>query len=403
MKTAKLFSGLLILLILISFHNAKAQWILDSTGMGNKSVLSLSVSGNIIFAGTLGSGVYVSNDTGSTWLHSSLISQNFWSMAVSGTSIFAATDNDMGVYKSTNIGGNWVQTLNNQTAWSLLVKGTTIFAGTENNGIFVSTNDGMNWSQTALNTNSVHALAANGNNIFAGTFSNGVYLSTDNGASWNQTSLGSPAIVNAFAMDGNIIFAGTQTSGVLRSTNNGTNWTQTPLTQYVRSLAAFGRNIFAGIQNGGVFISNDDGVSWTQRNEGLENSSVDALYIYNNNNIFAGSEDGAINGFYKRPLAELIGIKQISEQVPERFTLSQNYPNPFNPTTKIRFSLPKNSFVLIIVYDMLGREIETIVNQQLNAGTYEANWNAERFSSGIYYYKLITGHFEETKKMALIK
>jgi hypothetical protein len=85
------------------------------------------------------------------------------------------------------------------------------------------------------------------------------------------------------------------------------------------------------------------------------------------------------------------------------FGLEQNYPNPFNPTTKIRIALPKSSFAKLVVYDMLGRELETILNEHLNAGTYEADWDASKFTSGVYYYKLTSGDYTETKKMILIK
>jgi len=138
-----------------------------------------------------------------------------------------------------------------------------------------------------------------------------------------------------------------------------------------------------------------------------------ALCIFNNY-IFAGSDYA---GVYRRPLSELIGIQPISNEVPNQFSLSQNFPNPFNPTTKIRFALPKSSFAMLVVYDMLGREMETIVSEQLNAGKYEAVWSGDKFSSGVYYYHIViqsdkltvhqdgssTGDFVETKKMVLIK
>jgi uncharacterized delta-60 repeat protein len=98
-----------------------------------------------------------------------------------------------------------------------------------------------------------------------------------------------------------------------------------------------------------------------------------------------------------------IGIKPISTEIPNAYKLLQNYPNPFNPTTKIRFAIPKSSFAILVVYDALGRETETLVNEQLNAGTYEVDWNAGKFSSGVYYYKIQTTDFSQTKKMILIK
>ena len=97
------------------------------------------------------------------------------------------------------------------------------------------------------------------------------------------------------------------------------------------------------------------------------------------------------------------GLQSIGNNLPDKFNLSQNHPNPFNPATNIQFSIPKSSFVKLVVYDIQGRKVETLVNQQVNAGTYNADWNAARYSSGIYFYKLETDGYTETKKMMLVK
>jgi uncharacterized delta-60 repeat protein len=98
-----------------------------------------------------------------------------------------------------------------------------------------------------------------------------------------------------------------------------------------------------------------------------------------------------------------VGIQPVTNEIPKEFKLYDNYPNPFNPTTKIRFALPKSSFAKLVIYDILGREAETLVNEQLNAGIYEADWNAKNFSSGVYIYKLSAGEFVDTKKMVLTR
>ena len=144
-----------------------------------------------------------------------------------------------------------------------------------------------------------------------------------------------------------------------------------------------------------------------QRNEGgLGNNTVRALCIFNNY-IFAGTSTGA-HSVYRRPLGELTGIQTISSEMPDKFSLSQNYPNPFNPATKIRFSLPLPSKggvqkVKLMIYDILGSEITTLVNEQLQPGTYEIEWDATNYPSGVYYYKLVTSDYIETRKMVLIK
>ena len=97
------------------------------------------------------------------------------------------------------------------------------------------------------------------------------------------------------------------------------------------------------------------------------------------------------------------GIENTGSSIPDKFELSQNYPNPFNPTTNINFSISNAQFVTLKIYDMLGKEIATLVNEKLNAGSYKVNWNASAISSGVYYYRITAGNFVETKKMILLK
>ncbi len=104
----------------------------------------------------------------------------------------------------------------------------------------------------------------------------------------------------------------------------------------------------------------------------------------------------------------LYGIKKISEIVPSQYLLEQNYPNPFNPSTKIKFDITADSKwqkadVNISVYDILGNEIAVIVNKQLGPGTYEVEFDASNFTSGIYFYRLKSGKYTDTKKMILMK
>jgi len=98
-----------------------------------------------------------------------------------------------------------------------------------------------------------------------------------------------------------------------------------------------------------------------------------------------------------------VGVNQISELIPTSYKLYYNYPNPFNPTTKIKFDLPKSSFVKINVFDITGRMISELANTNLQAGSYETEFNGGNISSGIYYYRIEAGNFVETKKMILIK
>lgn len=89
--------------------------------------------------------------------------------------------------------------------------------------------------------------------------------------------------------------------------------------------------------------------------------------------------------------------------IPVEFSLSQNYPNPFNPTTTIKFGIPKETKVILKVYDVLGKEISTIVNQKLEPGYYKYEWDASRFASGVYFYRIEAGSFVNIKKMMILK
>ena len=98
-----------------------------------------------------------------------------------------------------------------------------------------------------------------------------------------------------------------------------------------------------------------------------------------------------------------VGIQQITSQVPQKYELSQNYPNPFNPSTSIKFALPKSSLVTLKIYDIVGREVATLVNQELNAGTFEYSFDGSKLTSGVYFYRIDAGDFTEIKKMMLVK
>lgn len=98
-----------------------------------------------------------------------------------------------------------------------------------------------------------------------------------------------------------------------------------------------------------------------------------------------------------------VGISNIGTEIPERYNLYQNYPNPFNPTTNIKFDIPASSFASLKIYDINGREVAELVSQNLQAGRYEYSFNASSLSSGIYYFKLVSGEFSQIKKMILLK
>lgn len=130
------------------------------------------------------------------------------------------------------------------------------------------------------------------------------------------------------------------------------------------------------------------------------NDSVDVGFAIVKGNDLAGLK---INTITAKNKYGVIGVKPISNSVPMVYNLYQNYPNPFNPSTTIKFDLPKQDFVSIKMYDLLGREVNEILKENLSAGSYELTFDAGNLSSGVYFYRLKAGDFEDVKKMVLLK
>lgn len=400
----KSFKFLTAFFFLIFTAVVNSQWIQMASGLGNKEVESFAENGTYIFAGTLNpfnSGVYLSSNFGVSWIQTSFNNQNIYSLTANGSYVFAGTAfAPNGIYRSTNSGTNWSQTpLNNQSVWALSASGNNVLAGTYN-GIYLSTNNGANWNQTFVIAQTVHDFAVNGNNIFAAV--NGVHLSTNNGVNWSQTSLNLPTY--SVCSNGSYVFAGTRDSGVYKSSNNGTNWVRANLNFQIYSFAVNGGNVFAAIPSigPGVYVTTNNGVNWVQWSTGLPSDFLNELCIIGSY-IFVGTGAKGNGSVYRRPLSELVGIQPVSNEIPKEFSLSQNYPNPFNPITNFEFRIARFGLVKLTIYDVQGREIAALINEELIPGTYDADWDASNYPSGVYYYKVTAGDFTQTKKMILIK
>ncbi len=129
----------------------------------------------------------------------------------------------------------------------------------------------------------------------------------------------------------------------------------------------------------------------------------DTIYYKIYGNQFWTAEGGLLGINYVKLFDKIPTDVELVDTAPSEFMLSQNYPNPFNPVTKIRYSLPQSSFISIKVYDILGKEVSTLVNQYLIAGEYEVEFNASNLPSGVYIYKLLSGNYVKTRKLLFLK
>jgi len=170
----------------------------------------------------------------------------------------------------------------------------------------------------------------------------------------------------------------------------------------------------------GIYISNKSEPSINYNNIfgssyfGVRN--IDASVIINAENNWWGDSTGpyhpvtnplgqgdTVSNYVDYSPWNTVGIKQLQQVIPDNFVLYQNYPNPFNPTTYIRFDVHNSSHIKIIVYDILGKEITTLVDEKLRAGSYEVDWDGSGYPSGVYFYRLVTKDYIDVKKMVLLK
>ncbi len=419
MKNALVLTLALFCLII---NSSIAQWI--NTGVTATTVNAITLSGSNVFISTNGgvplSGVFRSTNNGINWTRviTGLSNDNIYSLAASGSNLFAGTYN--GVYRSTDNGTNWLAAKNGltyPTVWSLAILGTNLFAGTYYGGVYRSTDNGTSWTavNTGLTNNYVYALTVLGSNLVAGT-GGGVFISSNNGTSWTNAGFANNS-VSALFVSGTSLYAGTY-NGIYRSTDNGLNWTTlgtNGLSQTdIRAFTVHGTNIFAGTWGNGVFLLENNAAKWTAVNTGLPanpltggaNSRVHAIAVAGAY-LLIGIDDGfggITDGLWRRPLSEIItSVENNENSLPIHFNLMQNYPNPFNPQTNINYQLPIGGHVTLKVYDTIGKEVGVLLNGEMPAGFHQIKFDASNLTSGIYFYQLRIGSFVSTKKLILIK
>jgi len=375
--------------------NNGANWSLK--GFNSLTFNSFTESGGYIFAACDTLGVYKSTDNGMSWI-STVMGKGWYANAVamSGTSVIVGTM--QGVYKLPNYGNGLNNISNGGFIYSVAVSGGTIFAGKKGAGIHRTTNEGTNWTLSGLANKTVRAITITPTSVLAGVdTSGGIYRSTDSGLNWTQTNNTLTVYCLTYL---NNVFAGTN-SGIYKSTNDGISFVLLGLNgKYTSSISVTNGNIFAGTLNEGMYYSTDGGINWTQKNEGFDGSTSVSSVHSNASVVLSGTKGRSI---WRRAYSEFVGINTISTEIPDEYSLGQNYPNPFNNGSKFKFEIANSENIKINVYDIRGREVQTLVNERLQPGTYEVRFDGSMLPSGIYFYRLNAGEFSEMRKMVLIK
>jgi photosystem II stability/assembly factor-like uncharacterized protein len=326
--------------------------------------------------------------------------------------VLSTEANDMGIQ---------IQFADANTGWAAIYNISTL-----QGKIMKSTDGGNNWSIIPLSASDVGMFyftdVSNGWSI-VNTNSAPPYKithTTNGGLNWSvqytdNTQGGFSAIQFTDLNNGWIVGRNRK---ILKTNNGGTNWIQinnTGLSDSMYSKCVFFINANTGWIGASYYVpppqqtplrvilrTSNGGNSWSQQIPSILNwdNAVFSIYFNDAYNGWFTAENGVIahstNG-------GSIGIQNISTEIPSAYSLSQNYPNPFNPTSVIRFSLSVACNASLRIYDIMGREVQTLVNERLQAGTYETTFDGSNLSSGVYFYRLQTIGFTETKRMNFIK
>jgi len=382
------------------------SWSIKNTGLVASSVSSLEKCNRGLLAGT-NKGVFISSNGGGNWESAGHFMECNYVTEIkkAGENIYAGTKGGCGMMKSTDEGLTWTP-INNGLS-SNIINGITIYENEEifaatNSGIHNSNNYGSSWSIiNTLPVTDFFSVQFLDSVLYAASY-NTIYKSTNLGINWISASNGIPAAsgINSFEKIGNKIFAAGN-MGVFQSTNNGVSWNSANAglgDTFINSLISIGDYLVLSTVFTGNYYSSNEGQSWLPLNGGLSSKTI-SLYSMDSL-LFAGTQG---NGVYNLNF-KTVNIKSSSDFILNGFELYQNYPNPFNSSTKISFYLPSETKINLKVFDMLGREVLSLIdNEYKRSGTHSIFFNGSNLSSGLYLYSLDINKHKITNRMVLIK
>ena len=366
------------------------EWISIYNGYYVTSIVFNSQDEMFIGTGS-GGGIFKSLDKGETWMHldDSLISFSISDLDITSNGYLFAAIRGRGMYRSTDNGENWGEIINGLTYYRSLNELYISKTGPMQDYLFVSVGEPADF--------------------------NYIFRSSDYGESWEQLNFSDRWYrVYTFASNSDgIIYIGLgdtaphSNNGVIyKSTNFGYDWISLVSTSNITELILDNNEfIYAGTAEGwtggcqGIIRTTNGGNNWEQFDSGLSQGSCGFVLGCNSEGILFTA---TVTGFY-RTVESTTDIGSNKAVIPEKFKLFQNYPNPFNPSTIIEYQILEISFVTLKVFDVMGNEISTIVNEEQPAGSYEVGFDGSDISSGVYIYQLLTSRVSMAEKMVLLK
>jgi hypothetical protein len=403
---------------LLCTPDLSAQIWVQAAGIPAKPIIFVTEHWKDLYALSTDS-VYRSLDSGETWFPTPLQpghADNLITLYSHGEHIYLGTTND-GIYRSSDGGVRW-DSFNEGYPGSMAVEflslGDSLYVGNGANGVYVRNMQlASSWTpyNDGLERFGVETIAASGD-ILVANIGLSTYLRRRGSPAWNEfliDSAGGQLAVSRFYRFGDHLFAGVG-SGVYRGTPEATGWQKVGINllpnQAVEHLAEHGKRLLAGVPyrlEHFICYSDDDGATWGVLDHQL--AELIAMRVVGNR-IFAARADG----LWYFDLGIPTGIGQPISGRADGFRLEQSFPNPFNPITTIKYTIggvrdqgPGVSNTRLVVYDVLGREVATLVNEEKAPGSYHVTFDASGLASGVYYYTLTAGDLSRTRAMMLVK
>lgn len=396
-------------------------WFPYSSGLNSALLLDIACDEDEnLYAAAWNGGLHKSTDRGDSWqaIHNGLTNLNLQCLLYTQSGVlFAGTEK--GLFRSYNHGESWERTapVGQDELFEIYENSIGyLFAIDYGNGVWRTTDSGDSWVRVSNTFASqfVFGIAVDSSDhIYAGTRLGKIYKSTDHGNNWQLITNGLTAdktvVSLAVAPDGNV-YAGTVEDGVFRSTNAGQSWQAVNngiADKNIRFITSNHKNeLFASIFYGGLYYSNDSANSWMDISRGLETTEVSSIIFDKEGYLYLAT----IESMFRSTDSAITSINlPDSRNDPLSFSLMQNYPNPFNPATTIGYYLPKTTIVTLKIYDVLGREIKTLVNEKQTGGFKTVVWDGRdntgvEMASGIYIYWLQADlKLRKAKKMILLR
>ena len=411
-----------------AFHttNLGQNWSQINDGFRTSPTYRIFFVNDNLYAGVQYQGLYRSTDFGNEWTHSDIDGATDFILLERNGHLFVSAPGDFSGnsynYRSDNFGYTWTQ-LGSPTFGTIgdlkFNSEGHLFATVMWDANYRSFDLGETWELWS-DTPSGHAssiLITPDDNIYLGYRNGIVYRSTDNGISWDTLQTPSDAL-NVFILESNqneCILAGSYWgwgSPVFRSEDFGQTWDNIEVEsngiQYALTSVNFDEigQLFITSEVNGVFASQDNGENWSALNNGLPEVEISDLAIKDINDVYVSTKFGSIyHGVWGDP-TNIHNFPEVDFRL--NTSLEQNYPNPFNPSTTIAFSIPVAGKVKLDVFNVAGQLVKTLVNEKLEANFHAIFWDGTNNSdqsapSGLYFYRLKTDSFAQTKRMILLK